>query len=172
MARKAPNGATRAAVEGFLYREARLLDEGRLEEWGELFTDDGVYWVPAGEGRDYRSEPAIICDLPQQRAMRIHQIVQYNRLSQDPPSRLIHFLSNIEVEDGAGRDEVIVRCNALIHEVRPGDFQALQVGIGTPRAFAARCEYRLRPGADWRIAEKKILLLNRDQPLHNLTCII
>ena len=33
-------------VEQFLYHEARLLDEQRLEEWLELFTDDATYWVP------------------------------------------------------------------------------------------------------------------------------
>ena len=35
------------SVEKFLFYEARLLDQGRLEEWGQLFTDDGIYWVPA-----------------------------------------------------------------------------------------------------------------------------
>jgi ethylbenzene dioxygenase subunit beta len=32
-------------VEQFLYREARLLDERRLHEWLELFTDDARYWM-------------------------------------------------------------------------------------------------------------------------------
>src|SRR6266571_4053564 len=36
----------RAVVE-FLHREARLADEARYAEWLELWTDDGVYWVPA-----------------------------------------------------------------------------------------------------------------------------
>ncbi len=30
-------------VEQFLYREARLLDERRFDEWLELFTDDVRY---------------------------------------------------------------------------------------------------------------------------------
>ena len=34
------------AVVDFLYREARLADEGRYAEWEALWTDDGVYWVP------------------------------------------------------------------------------------------------------------------------------
>src|SRR5437867_11924109 len=36
----------RAVVE-FIYREARLADEARYAEWLALWTDDGVYWVPA-----------------------------------------------------------------------------------------------------------------------------
>ncbi|MGH7343256.1 MAG: nuclear transport factor 2 family protein, partial [Candidatus Rokuibacteriota bacterium] len=31
----------------FLYREARLADEGEYDAWEALWTDDGVYWVPA-----------------------------------------------------------------------------------------------------------------------------
>ena len=30
----------------FVVREARLLDEKRYDEWYDLFTDDGFYWVP------------------------------------------------------------------------------------------------------------------------------
>lgn len=159
-------------AEAFLYREARLLDEGRLEEWSRLFTEDGIYWLPLGSGSDYRTEDAILCDNPQQRAMRIHQLLNYTHLAQDPPSRLIHFVSNVEVEEGPGQDEILIRCNVLIQELRPGDFQELQVGLGRQRALAARCEYRIRAAGDWRIAEKKVLLIDRDQPVRNLTCIL
>src|SRR5205085_356998 len=34
-------------VEQFLYREARLLDERRFNEWLDLFTDDVRYWMGA-----------------------------------------------------------------------------------------------------------------------------
>ena len=39
--------ADHRAVADFLYREARLADEARYAEWLGLWTDDGVYWVPA-----------------------------------------------------------------------------------------------------------------------------
>ena len=39
----------RQAVEQFLYREARLMDESRYEEWEALWADDGVYWVPCND---------------------------------------------------------------------------------------------------------------------------
>lgn len=163
---------TRDEVEAFLYRETRLIDERRLEEWARLFTADGIYWLPLGAGQDHRTEQAILCDDAHQRAMRIHQLMQYTHLAQDPPSRLIHFITNIECEDGQAEHEILVRCNALIQELRPGDFQELQIGLGNQRTLAARCEYRLRIDGDWRIAEKKVLLLDRDHPVSNLTCII
>ncbi len=38
-----PRALTRQDAEDFLYREAALLDEGRLDEWLALFTDDARY---------------------------------------------------------------------------------------------------------------------------------
>jgi 3-phenylpropionate/cinnamic acid dioxygenase small subunit len=35
------------ACEQFLLHEARLLDEGRFDEWLALFTPDASYWVPS-----------------------------------------------------------------------------------------------------------------------------
>jgi len=33
--------------EDFLLHEARLLDEGRFDDWLSLFTPDARYWVPS-----------------------------------------------------------------------------------------------------------------------------
>ena len=33
-------------INQFLIREARLLDEGRFEEWLEHFTEDATHWMP------------------------------------------------------------------------------------------------------------------------------
>src|SRR5436853_2780685 len=34
-------------VEQFLYRQSELLDTKQWQAWIDLFTDDGVYWMPA-----------------------------------------------------------------------------------------------------------------------------
>jgi 3-phenylpropionate/cinnamic acid dioxygenase small subunit len=34
-------------IVDFIYREARLMDEHRYDEWLALWTDDAVYWVPS-----------------------------------------------------------------------------------------------------------------------------
>src|SRR5262245_40325436 len=33
-------------VEQFLYKQAELLDTRQWQEWIDLFTDDGIYWMP------------------------------------------------------------------------------------------------------------------------------
>ena len=43
---------TRAAIEDFLYEEAALLDEWRLQEWLDLLTEDATYEVPSTDTPD------------------------------------------------------------------------------------------------------------------------
>ena len=38
-------------IAQFLYREARLLDERRYDDWQSLWTDDGMYWMPREPGQ-------------------------------------------------------------------------------------------------------------------------
>ena len=34
-----------------VYREARLIDEKRFDEWYELFAEDARYWIPLTRGQ-------------------------------------------------------------------------------------------------------------------------
>lgn len=55
--------AERAEIENLLYTEARLLDERRFDEWLDLFTDDAIYWIPAGgEAPDPKRHVSLIYD--------------------------------------------------------------------------------------------------------------
>ena len=49
------NVVTRAEVEDFLYHEAALLDDWKLDEWQALLTDDAAYYVPPNDQPDRRS---------------------------------------------------------------------------------------------------------------------
>ncbi len=67
-------------VTQWVYREARLQDEHRYDEWEALWTDDGIYWVPAnGEGGDPEQEMSIIYDNRSRIALRIRQFHTGNR---------------------------------------------------------------------------------------------
>jgi 3-phenylpropionate/cinnamic acid dioxygenase small subunit len=169
----ASRGMTRQDAEAFLYREARFLDSGQLEAWLGLFAADGLYWIPINEQADPEREPSVMYDDATQRAKRVLQLLQGSHYAQVPPSRTVHFISNVEVEDGATCSEVTLHCNVIVYELRPGDHQALQVGLGRPRAIVGQCEYRLRYESErWAIVLKKVTLIDRDLPLHNLTFIL
>jgi len=47
----------------FVYREARLIDEKRLDEWYELFSEDALYWMPLVRGQtDPHSHTSLFCE--------------------------------------------------------------------------------------------------------------
>ena len=163
---------SRHKAEEILFTEARLLDDGLYEKWLELFTEDGIYWIPSDESTDPDEETSIMYDDGRQREKRVFQL-RNKHLAQAPLSRTIHFITNVEIEETESPEEVTVRCNQIVAEMRPGDHQELQKGIGAPRLIACRCTYRLRQENDvWLIAMKQASLINRDLPLQNITFII
>ena len=152
-----------------LTAEARLLDDRRFEEWEGLFTDDAVYWVPIAPDRDPRTAVSIIHDDRQRLRERVYRLTQTPVLDQNPPSRTVRFVSNVEVEPAAD-GEAAVRCNQLIAEMRPGG--PGQAGLNAPRWLAARCEYRFRRAdGRWKIARKTVVFLNSGEPHYNLSFI-
>lgn len=144
-----------------LYREARLLDEGRFEEWLSLFTDDAVYWVPGSDPDDPMAASIIYDDRPtmEDRVRRLRSPLAF---SQSPPSKTLHQVTNVEVLE-EGEDRAEVTSAYVIHETR----------LGVSRVFAGRAYFSLRKemGA-WKIARKKVVLLQREDPLYNLTFLL
>lgn len=158
-------------AERFLYREARLLDELRLNEWLELFTADGLYWLPAThDDVDPRTSVALIYDDAERRAERVWRTLHTPVLDQNPRSRTVHTVSNVEVEQDADGTATIY-CVQHITELRPGG--PGQVGLNDQNIFTARSTYRMRlVEGEWRITLKKVVLINADQPLFNLAFIV
>jgi benzoate/toluate 1,2-dioxygenase beta subunit len=159
-------------AEQFVYREAQLIDAGKLEEWQSLFTPDGVYWIPMDEDIDPELDPSVLYDNQERLGARIYQMLYTPHWAQRPPSMTAHFNTNVLVDEIEDSDEVLVTCSILCHELRGGDHR--QLGLGIERALAGRCEYRLRcvDGEGWRMAMKKVVLISRYLPFRNLSFII
>lgn len=154
-------------VQELLHREARLLDDGQLEQWLELFTDDAQYWLPIGDEDDPR-EPSLIRDTRAGMEERVFRLTKTLAHAQNPASRTQHDVTNVEVRELAdGLLEVL--CHQTVHEMRRGD--VFHVGLAEPRVLAARCRYVVVPGPQWRIREKTCRLLNRENPMYNLTFV-
>jgi 3-phenylpropionate/cinnamic acid dioxygenase small subunit len=162
----------RSEAEDFLFHEARLLDTRQYDEWLKLFTDDGVYWLPMVDGSDPGLEPSVLFDDPKMRAMRVHQLIRKrNHYAQVPASRTLHSVSNVTIAPGSRDGEFTVRCNLMLVELREGNYS--QLGLGDQRLFCGHCEYLLRRRSDLAaIAMKKVVLINRDVPIVNLSFII
>ncbi len=108
-------------ISQFLYREARLLDEERYEEWLGLMTEDVHYWMPGIQARHRRDktpalDPARMAffddDLLNLRR-RVTRFMDPTAWAEDPPTRSCHVLSNIEVESTAAPREWRVYCTFI-----------------------------------------------------------
>lgn len=161
---------TQGEAEAFLYGEAALLDEMRLDDWLRLFTPDGLYWIPLDDNEPVGACASIVRDDTLRREERVYHLLHTRFPSQSPPSRTLHMIANVRVASGAD-GTVVLRSNQTIHEVRTGDYR--QTGLGQMTMLVATVEHTLRldDGAP-RIACKKIMLLNRDMPQGNLTFLI
>lgn len=155
--------ADRLKVESFLYREARLMDENAYDEWLSLWTDDALYWVPCNrDDSDPLREISAIYDDRTRLQGRIDRLKSGVAYAQDPKSRMRRLISNIEIED-ADNSELIVSSNFMLVELRRSK-QDL---------FAGRTIHRLRPEDDsFRICHKKVLLVNNDEVIDNLTFLV
>ena len=150
-------------VEQFIFREARLADEHDYAGWEALWTDDAVYWIPAGDATiDPATQMSIVHDNRSRIGLRIRQLETGKRHSQAPPSRLRRLLSNIELV-GERDGDVLVGANFLVTESR-------ERGL---TLWAGRYEYRLRrTDQGWRMAGKTVVLVDADRPLHTLAFLI
>jgi 3-phenylpropionate/cinnamic acid dioxygenase small subunit len=152
------------SVEQFLFLECRLADEGDYDGWEALWTDDGAYWVPAnGDDIDPATQMSILFDNRSRIALRIRQLKHDKRHAQNPRSRLRRILGNIEILDREDGGDVVVGANFLTYESRER---------GTT-IWGGRAEYRLRPvDGGWRMARKKVMLVDNDRPLATLAFLV
>jgi 3-phenylpropionate/cinnamic acid dioxygenase small subunit len=157
-------------IEQLLYREARLIDERLFSEWLTLFTEDGIYWIPIDPDRAPEECASIVYDNALAREERVYHLMDVGFPAQSPPSRTLHFVTNVEVlSEDSGYIEVA--SNQIIQELRIGDFR--QAGLGELRTFGAQVMFHLVEDENGlRIALKKMILLDRDIAVGNLTMIL
>lgn len=150
------------SVEAFLLREADLLDERRFEEWEQLFDDDGYYWVPSRAGQDNPwDEVSIFFDNKELMRTRITRLRHPRIHVEDPPVRALRLVGGIRLEPQAPAGvDVLVSSKLVMATYR----------LSEQRIYAARCQHALRiRGPDFKIAWKKVMLVNCDDTFDALT---
>jgi benzoate/toluate 1,2-dioxygenase beta subunit len=149
-------------VDEFLYHEARLLDEQRLEEWLELFTDDATYWVPLEHDQaDPVETSSIIHDDKTLLELRVKQARHPRAHARTPLARTVHQISNVVIEDDK-KNEIQVNSTLVLVEFR----------AEKQRVWGALVEHRLRrEGDDFRIAHKRVDLVNSEGELDGIAIL-
>lgn len=157
-------------ITDLVNREARLLDENKLDDWLALLTQDFQCLIPVGQStQPAEDDLAIIREDRFRTEARVWRAQQTGmNHSQDPPSRIIRAVSNVEVEP-AGADEALVHFVTVLYEWRP---EGQRYG-GPPHTIPMRCEYGVRREADgWKIAYRQLNLLQRDGSLPAMTFVL
>src|SRR5919205_2978411 len=95
---------TRATIEDFLYEEAALVDEWRLQEWLALLTEDATYEGPSTDtpDGDARTTLFIIADNIERIRSRVHQLLGKSAWAENPRSRTRRLISNVRILEVAG----------------------------------------------------------------------
>ena len=141
---------TRAEAEDFLYREAALLDEWRLDEWLALLTADARYRVPSNDapGGDPSNTLFLIADDIQRIRGRVERLKDPHAHAEFPHSRTRRLVTNVRVETVSGA--IVVHANFVVHRFRRG---------GQEGVFVGRYRYELRRvGGELRIALREAIL--------------
>jgi benzoate/toluate 1,2-dioxygenase beta subunit len=141
--------------EQFLLREARLLDEGKFDDWLALFTADGWYWVPSEPGQDNPHDTvSLMYDDRRLLETRVRRLASPRIYSQEPRSRTSRIVSNVTVEQ-SDSSSCTVRSKFLIVEYRRE----------SQRVFAGTAFHRLvEADGGIRIAWKRVDLVDCDAP--------
>lgn len=142
---------TRAEVEDFLYLEADLLDNWRLDDWLTLLTDDASYYVPPNdkpEG-DHRFTLFTVADDIVRLRERIIRLKDPNCHAEYPPSRTRRMITNVRIT-GLEDDLILVSANFAIYRYRRNE---------PSRDFVGRYRYKLkRTDAGLKIHERRAIL--------------
>ena len=138
-------------VEQFLYRQAALLDAKQWQDWIDLFTDDGVYWMPPEPSHQtWDGMPAIFAEDKNLMKVRMGRVLHPDAWSQRPLWGTNHVVSNVVIEKDAS-DEIVVRSRFHMMELRRDDV----------RHFAGAYTHHLRKAGDgYRIKLQRVDMTN------------
>jgi ethylbenzene dioxygenase beta subunit len=148
----------RREIEAFLYREARVLDERDYDTWLAMLAPDIHYWMPVIENRK-NDDPAgnygpgrmaYFDDDLRYLQVRVKRLQASTAWSEDPSTRQVHVVTNIEVEASVVPNEFVVHSILLSYRNRGERDEGMQ--------FARRQDLLRLTEGHWLLARRKILL--------------
>jgi len=146
------NLETQHAVEQFLYRQAELLDSKQWKEWVDLFTDDGIYWMPPERSyTTWDGTPAIFAEDKNLMNVRMGRVLHPDAWSQRPLWGTNHVVSNVVLKNVSGSGDVEVTSRFHMMELRRDDV----------RHFAGSYLHKLKKTSDgYRIQLQRVDMTN------------
>ena len=150
-----PGGSLQQQVEQFLFHQSELLDRKCWSQYIDLFSEDGVYWMPVTEDQtDWLDSPSIFAEDKRLMEIRMGRVMHPNAWSQAAQWGTSHLVSNVVLES-VEADKIVVRSR----------FQMLELRRDVQRHFVGTYHHTLtRQGDDFKIALQRVDLLNGQAP--------
>lgn len=144
-----------ADVEAFLVSEARLLDARDWTAWNQLFTPDGIYWIPAQPGQvDPLRHVSLVYEDALLREVRIERFEDRNAFSLQGGPRGWRIVANVRIDSADMSAGTLTVSSRLI---------AAEYQRGRTTRFEAFVTHHLvMEQGEFRIALKRVELLDCD----------
>lgn len=142
-----------AACAALLHHEARVIDEGRLDEWLALFSRECIYWIPFDEHADPRTHVNLAFDDRRRLEDRLLRLRSGHAHTMSPARRIQHVVSAVEGWEVSPTRRIALSSQTTFeyrrhHGVTRHVFRAMHVLV--------------LEGEHWRIALKRCVLLDID----------
>ncbi len=147
----------RREIEQLLYRQAEYLDGRDWQSFIDLFTDDGVYWMPASaEQTTGDGVPSIFYEDRDLMSVRMRRLGHPRAWSQKTEWGTNHVVSNVVVEKADRRTgDVVARSR----------FHMMEFRNDTTRHFAGSYIHHLKKTKDgYRIKLQRVDMVNAQGP--------
>jgi 3-phenylpropionate/cinnamic acid dioxygenase small subunit len=152
-----------SAIE-LVYREARLIDEKRFDEWYDLFAADALYWMPLSRDQPLgEAHTSLFYEDKLLLKVRIERLRHPNAYSQQQPSFCQHVLQQPAFEGEPSAGQCVLRTPFVYVEAQR-DRQLMLAGVVY--------HHLVWQSGQWRIQMKKIELLNREAALPSIQLLL
>ncbi|HEX3480220.1 MAG TPA: aromatic-ring-hydroxylating dioxygenase subunit beta [Kofleriaceae bacterium] len=142
-------------IEQFLYRQSELLDAKLWQDYIDLFTDDGVYWMPVTpEQTEWEGSPSIFAEDKHMMEVRMGRVTHPTAWSQAPMWATSHVLGNVVIEaEAPGEWQVRSR------------FHMMELRRDVVRHFGGTYRHTLvRQGGQLKIKLQRVDMFNAQAP--------
>lgn len=138
---------SRAAIEEFLFHEAELLDDWRLPEWAQLYTDDAHYDIASLDSPDpLQADPGsslfVLSDDKVRLSSRAARLMKKTAHAEYPHSKTRHLTSNVRLGERTGAERK-VRANFVVYRTK-GERTVQYMGEAHYRLVATESGLRIR----------------------------
>ncbi|MEE9272723.1 MAG: aromatic-ring-hydroxylating dioxygenase subunit beta [Robiginitomaculum sp.] len=153
----------RQDIIGFIYAEARMIDEQKFDDWLALYSEDCIYWMPLEYGQtEEHLATSLMYEDKLLLTVRVERLNGERTFSQRPKSRCHHLLQSPQILNITG--DIIKTKTSFHYSESRLDEQFFLVGW---------IEHTLQKTNDgFQIVRKQVNLINPESAHRNIQLFV